>query len=108
MGLATHTQFVNYKTLCQGSTQDCVLNGSKDEYGKMEKIKYRLRYEGIFYVEGRNRGGGITLLWKERESVRLLGFSRNHVDSEIQAPNLPKCRFMGFYGYLERHRRRES
>ena len=75
---------------------------------KMERIKVRLKFEGIFLVEGKNRGGGIAMLWKDKGIARLLGFSRNHLDVEVQSPNLPKWRFTGFYGHPERHRRRES
>ena len=55
----------------------------------MEGIKSRLPYEGIFFVKGINRGGGIALLWKEIGTTKLLGFSRNHIDVELQMPNLP-------------------
>ena len=74
----------------------------------MERIKCRLKFEGFFFVEGKNRGGGITLLWKEKSLARLLEFSSNHVDMEIQSPNLPKWRLIGFYGHPESHRRRAS
>ena len=33
---------------------------------KMEDIKRKLRYEGLFYVEGINNGGGLALLWKDK------------------------------------------
>ena len=80
----------------------------KTNMEKMEGIKRRLLYERIFFVKGINQGGGIALLWKERKTTKLLGFSRNHIDVEVQMPNLPCWRFTGFYGYPEHHRRRES
>ena len=32
---------------------------------KMERIKVRLKFEGIFFVKGKKRGGGIAFLWKD-------------------------------------------
>ena len=49
----------------------------------MKRIKYRLNFEGIFFVEGANRGGGIALLWKKNGMARLLGFSKNYIDVEV-------------------------
>ena len=74
----------------------------------MERIKCRMNFEGIFFTEGLNHGGGITLLWKGKDLVRLLGYSHNHVDVEVQSSNLPRWRFTSFYGYPECHRRKES
>ena len=47
---------------------------------KMEGIKRKLRYEGLFYVEGINNEGGLALLWKEKDMVNLLGFSKTFID----------------------------
>ena len=74
----------------------------------IERIERRVRFEGVFFVKGINQGGCIAVLWKDKGAARLLSYSRNHVDVEIQLENLPKRRFTGFYGFLERHRRKDS
>ena len=74
----------------------------------MERIKRRLRFEGVFFVKGIHQGGGIAVFWKDKGAARLWSYSRNHRDVEIQLENLPKWRFTGFYGFLVRHRRKDS
>ena len=50
-------------------------------------------------MKGQNRGGGVALLWKDVGMARLLSYSSNHIDVEIQLQNLPKWWFTGFYGF---------
>ena len=75
---------------------------------KMEWLKRQLHFEGLFFVKGHNRGGGVALLRKDVGMSRLLSYSRNHIDVEIQLQNLPKWQFIGFYGFPERHHRHEA
>lgn len=56
--------------------------------------------------DGRNRSGGLGLLWDEEIKVDLLSFSLNHVDVKINDVMEDKTwRFTGFYGYPEESRK---
>ena len=44
----------------------------KVQRGRVERVQILLKYEGLFFVEGVNSGGGIALLWKEKHMVMLV------------------------------------
>ncbi|XP_019163090.1 PREDICTED: uncharacterized protein LOC109159433 [Ipomoea nil] len=50
----------------------------------VERLRVKLGFQGLFYVDNRGRSGGLALLWKTNDTVRLLGYSRNHVDVEYE------------------------
>ena len=56
----------------------------------------------MFVVEGVNSGGGITMLWKENNSLSLLSYSRNHVDKMVHSLSHGPWWLIGVYGYPER------
>ena len=51
---------------------------------------------------------GIGLLWKSIAHVSLVNYSQNHVNLVVSDNVHGACRLTGFYGYLERRRRRAS
>ena len=71
---------------------------------KVEIVQQRLRYDGLFYMEGNNNRGGLALLWKGKNSVQLRIYSNNHIDIEITWEEVPTWRATCYYGFLERHR----
>ena len=75
---------------------------------KVEPVKKQLKFEGLFYVEGVRKGRGVAFMWKGKQSVKLISFSENFIDMQIQTPHQPVWRLTGFYGFPERRRRRES
>ena len=74
----------------------------------LERLKSKLGYEGLFVVEPLGRSGGIALFWKASSKVRLIKFSRNFIDVEVEYQELGKWRMTGFYGFPESSRRRDS
>ncbi|XP_019190306.1 PREDICTED: uncharacterized protein LOC109184723 [Ipomoea nil] len=76
---------------------------------KMQTIKNKVGYTGLFTVDSLGRSGGLALLWKEESEVSILGFSRYHIDAMITTEtSLEPWRYTGFYGNPKSNRRRES
>lgn len=74
----------------------------------MELIRVQLGFEGLFVVEPISRSGGITLLWKERDQTSLWGFSKNHIDVEVNVEGMNKWRLTGVYGEPNRSHRKKT
>ena len=51
---------------------------------KLEGLKTKLGYEGLFTVDPMGRSGGLALFWKANNNVRLLKFSKNCIDVEVE------------------------
>ena len=75
---------------------------------QVDRVRNKLQYEGSFVVDSVRGGGGLVLLWKEMSWVKLISFSRNHIDVVVKIPDMREWRLTGFYGFPERSRRRES
>ncbi|KAL7132329.1 hypothetical protein ABFS83_12G066400 [Erythranthe nasuta] len=74
----------------------------------IERLKKKWNMFGIA-VDKVGRSGGLLLLWKKDLTVDLISFSKNHIDTEVMSPEWnQKCRFTGFYGFPEKHRRHLS
>lgn len=67
-----------------------------------------LDFEGRFSMNSSSLSGGLSLLWREKNSIKLLSFSKNHIDVVICDKDLSIWRLMGFYGFLHRSRQRMS
>ena len=74
---------------------------------KVERVKHQLQYEGLFVVEGINSGGGLALLWKEKDSARLISFSKIFIDVSVHVQNMPVWRLTGFYGLPKKNKKNE-
>ncbi|XP_075479011.1 uncharacterized protein LOC142519881 [Primulina tabacum] len=71
-------------------------------------MRIKIGYEGCFAVNRDGRSGGIGVFWRRSSTCQMLTFSNNHVDMEVVNNDANRWRLTGFYGYPERHRRRES
>ncbi|XP_019169839.1 PREDICTED: uncharacterized protein LOC109165495 [Ipomoea nil] len=74
----------------------------------MQRLRVKLGFDGLFYVDSTGLSGGLALLWRKNNTTRLLSFSKNHVDVEVSIAGFPNWRMTGFYGFPERRRRPES
>ncbi|XP_030501175.2 uncharacterized protein LOC115716504 [Cannabis sativa] len=68
----------------------------------MEWIKLCLGFEGLFIVEAQGRSGGLAFLWRWQSEGRVVGYSKNHIDVEIQREGEVAWRFTGLYGEPDR------
>ncbi|XP_073024385.1 uncharacterized protein [Primulina eburnea] len=75
---------------------------------KIEEIRVKMRFAGAFSVDRFGRSGGLAVLWKQTVACTITGYSRNHIDIEVDSNNIPRWRLTGFYGFPERGKRPES
>lgn len=50
----------------------------------------------------------MALLWREKDTVRLLNIWRNFIDVSVHWQQMPSWRLTGFYGSPEPRRRKET
>lgn len=76
---------------------------TKLRQNKMELIRYKLGYSGLFVVDCIGRKGGDDF------DVEIQNYSQHHINGIIQArPGSIPWKIMGFYGHLEVAHHKES
>lgn len=65
-------------------------------------------YSYHFTVDSVGRSGGLTLLMKHNVMCQVVGHFSNFIDVHILDNGVACWRLTGFYGYLQRSRRRDS
>jgi len=72
---------------------------TKFRRSKMEAIKSRLGFEGLFVVDCHGRSGGLGLMWNRGAHVSIQNYSRGHISVVVQSRGAGKeWEFMDFYG----------
>lgn len=56
-------------------------------------------------VEPQGKSGGIAMYWKDADKVKVLSFSRNHIDISISMGVDKEWLFTGIYGEPSRTQR---
>jgi exonuclease III len=54
---------------------------TKCKKGKMETIRVKLGYTGLFVVDSVGLSSGLALLWKEEQEVEIQNFTRRHINA---------------------------
>ncbi|CAN0919243.1 Transposon TX1 uncharacterized 149 kDa protein [Linum grandiflorum] len=75
---------------------------------KMEEVRQKLKFGGCFSVAARGHSGGLCMLWKLKEQVRVVQYNEHCIDAMVTGEDGVDFRLTGFYGCPERHRRQES
>ncbi|XP_031116517.1 uncharacterized protein LOC116020174 [Ipomoea triloba] len=73
-----------------------------------ERLKNKLCFEGLFYVDGGGLGGGLALLWRDKGVASLISYSKNHIDVQVRLPGYNAWRVTFYYGFPERGRRQQA
>lgn len=75
---------------------------------EMKKIKYELKFHGLFVVSSEGRGSGLAMMWRSDISIWVDSFSKYHIDVIVNGSSEEAWRLTGFYGELETSRRGEG
>ena len=57
---------------------------------KLDRVRSLLGFEGVFTVDPIRYTGGLALLWKDKDSVKLLSFSSSHIDVTVNILGMVK------------------
>ena len=63
----------------------------------LEKLRCRLKFDNLFIVPRKNRGGGLALLWMNDLNLHIRTFSPRHIDVVINPGIDDAWCFTGFY-----------
>jgi hypothetical protein len=76
---------------------------------KMEGIRVKLGFEGLFVVDPVGRSGGLALLWSESVGLEIQNFTRRHINAVINLPGRDApWKLTCFYGHPDSSKRHES
>ncbi|KAL8507009.1 hypothetical protein ACS0TY_017768 [Phlomoides rotata] len=85
---------------------------TKLKYAQMNRLNSgSLKFAGCLPVdcEGKDRKGGLCLLWKEEYDVRIQSFSTNHISADIfGSDNIRSWSCSGIYGWPYRNLRHQT
>ncbi|XP_060959342.1 uncharacterized protein LOC115704505 [Cannabis sativa] len=74
----------------------------------LERVRAKLKFEGMFAVDACGRSGGVALLWRNKQEVKVLNYATNFVDVEVRPNDVGEWRLTGFYGESKRSLRGAS
>lgn len=73
---------------------------------KLQPIKTKLGFEGMFAVDSRGLSGGLVCFWRRGLMVTIKSFSSRHIDMNISENGIEEgWRLTGFYGVPDRRQR---
>jgi exonuclease III len=74
---------------------------------KMERIRVRLGFNGMFVVDPVGRSGGLVLFWKGAKNLEIQNYTRRHINALLKGEdNGSDWKLMCFYGHpitVKRH-----
>ena len=47
---------------------------------EVKAVQKQLQFDGMFYVEGVRKGRGVAFMWREKQTARLISFSKMYID----------------------------
>ncbi|CAN0876220.1 hypothetical protein LINGRAHAP2_LOCUS11181 [Linum grandiflorum] len=76
---------------------------------RMETIRSEVKMGGggCFAVDAEGHSGGVCVMWKEGEEVKVIGFGRNLIIMEVTENGTNPFILTAYYGYSQRHRRKD-
>ena len=80
---------------------------TKSSSNKMEFLRNKLGFSGLFVVDSVGRSGGLALLWHDESGLTIKNFSRRHIHTEIQSRR-GSWHLTGFYGNPEPTKREQG
>lgn len=77
-------------------------------YVKKKKVEKAIGFEGMIAVDCQGQGGGLALLWKNKEDITLHSYSINHIDVVVSVQGWNQFRLTGLYGEPNRAKRKST
>jgi hypothetical protein len=76
---------------------------------RLEMIRIKMGFVGLFVVDPVGRSGGLALFWMEECGLEIYNFSRRHINAILKSSDDNFVwKFTGFYGNPESAKREES
>ncbi|CAN0825908.1 Transposon TX1 uncharacterized 149 kDa protein [Linum grandiflorum] len=75
---------------------------------RMETVRSEVKMGGYFAVDAAGHSGGVCVLWREGEEVKVIGFGRNLIIMEVTENGADPFILTAYYGYSQRHRRKDA
>jgi len=61
---------------------------TKLQAGRLDFLKTRLGFDGLFVVNSKGKSGGLALFWQESFHVSIQNYSKNHINAVIYSEAL--------------------
>jgi hypothetical protein len=82
---------------------------TKLKNAKLQFLRTKLDFEGMFTVDPVGRSGGLAFFWKDSREVEIINYSLRHIGVKIRLIGTDfQWKFIGFYGRPDRALRTES
>jgi exonuclease III len=82
---------------------------TKCKQSRLEYLRVKLGYGGLFVVDSVGRSGGLALFWRDDVQLEIQNFSRRHINSIItQVDGDRVWKLTSFYGHPDWTKRHES
>lgn len=75
---------------------------------RIEEVRMALGFYKAFMVDNQGRSGGLAMLWRSSVRGEMVNFSKNFISLNIEVDNVGSWILIGFYGILDRAKRRNS
>ena len=73
---------------------------TKSRQPKMEAIRVKLGFDGLFVVDPIGRSGRLALLWRDGDDLHIQNFTRRHINTDVRIPESNRwCHLTCFYGH---------
>jgi hypothetical protein len=82
---------------------------TKCRNAKMERVRVRIGFEGLFVVEPIGKSGGLAMLWRDSNTLEIQNYSRWHINAIMkETAEEGPWKLTGFYGQPDWTKRKES
>lgn len=75
---------------------------------RVDRFRNQIGFEGSFVVDSKGRNRCLALIWRNEEEVKLLSYSKNHIDVVGSIADKEDWRLTGFYGESNQSLRRNT
>ncbi|PNX98658.1 ribonuclease H, partial [Trifolium pratense] len=108
-GLSTPNAIPNLRRLAQKHRPDVLfLSETLSTSQQLERIRVLLKYDSCLSIDVEGRSGGLAVLWNDKSKCKIINYSRNFINLEVDNSQKGVWRMTCYYGLPERGRRRQA